>query len=216
MRRAPTCLPPSAPALAPRRCPADQAGVFLSRSSGMLWQASRRALWAMPLAQCGWLAFFLADALHHFWYNYWLLVPCFITGAQGRRGRAWGGRGGWHVAARQSAAPPIHTHPPILVQGCWAGRYTSTPSRSSQQRFRHSTGEQCRLPGEGRGLCGTRRRGGAPPQSWPAPPHRCREFSLGAASVADSLGVALADVAGILIQGCLFKLNGLPGADFAC
>lgn len=43
-----------------------------------------------------------------------------------------------------------------------------------------------------------------------------REFSLGAASLADSVGVALADVAGILIQGCLFKANGLPGADFAC
>ena len=43
-----------------------------------------------------------------------------------------------------------------------------------------------------------------------------REFSLGAASLADSLGVALADACGILIQGCLFKANGLPGADFAC
>lgn len=44
----------------------------------------------------------------------------------------------------------------------------------------------------------------------------CREFSLGAASLADSLGVALADACGILIQGCLFKANGLAGADFAC
>ena len=43
-----------------------------------------------------------------------------------------------------------------------------------------------------------------------------REFSLGAASLADSLGVAAADVAGVLIQGCLFKANGLPGADFKC
>lgn len=52
--------------------------------------------------------------------------------------------------------------------------------------------------------------------SQPRLPPRCREFSLGAASLADSLGVALADVAGILIQGCLFRANGLPGADFAC
>lgn len=43
-----------------------------------------------------------------------------------------------------------------------------------------------------------------------------REFSLAAASVADSLGIACADAAGVLIQGCLFKLNSLPGADFAC
>jgi battenin len=43
-----------------------------------------------------------------------------------------------------------------------------------------------------------------------------REFSLGAASLADSVGVALADVTGILIQGCLFKANGLAGAAFKC
>ena len=43
-----------------------------------------------------------------------------------------------------------------------------------------------------------------------------REFSLAAASVADSAGIAAADVAGILIQGCLFKANGLRGAEFAC
>lgn len=30
--------------------------------------------------QVGWLAFFLVDAVHKFWYNYWLLVPCFVTG----------------------------------------------------------------------------------------------------------------------------------------
>lgn len=47
-------------------------------------------------------------------------------------------------------------------------------------------------------------------------PPQYKEFSLGAASLADSLGVALADAAGILIQGCLFKWNGLPGADFKC
>ena len=47
-----------------------------------------------------------------------------------------------------------------------------------------------------------------------APPWR--EFSLGAASLADSVGVALADVAGVLIQGCLYRANNLPGAHFRC
>ncbi len=42
------------------------------------------------------------------------------------------------------------------------------------------------------------------------------EFSLAAASLADSAGIAVADVVGILIQGCLYKINGLTGADFKC
>ena len=57
-----------------------QAGVFLSRSSGLLWQPTRGTLWAMPLQQLGWLAFFILDALYRLWYNWGLLVPCFITG----------------------------------------------------------------------------------------------------------------------------------------
>lgn len=51
-------------------------------------QASRRALWAMPLLQVGWLAFFLADAALHFWYNWWLLLPCFATGEPGHAATA--------------------------------------------------------------------------------------------------------------------------------
>lgn len=43
-----------------------------------------------------------------------------------------------------------------------------------------------------------------------------QEFSMAAASLADSLGVALADATGILIQGCLFRANNLEGADFKC
>ncbi|PSC75581.1 battenin [Micractinium conductrix] len=122
-----------------------QAGVFVSRSSGMLWQASRRALWLMPLAQCVWLAFFIANAVRKFWYNWGLLAPCFVTG--------------------------------LLGGAVYVNAFTLISAE-------------------------------VPPQY--------REFSLAAASLADSLGVALADVAGILIQGCLFKANGLPGADFAC
>ncbi|PRW51162.1 Batten s disease Cln3 isoform A [Chlorella sorokiniana] len=122
-----------------------QMGVFLSRSSGMLYQASRTMLWAMPIMQVGWLVFFLLDAVHHWWYNYGLLLPCFMTGLLG---------GAVYVNAFTLISKEV------------------------------------------------------PPQY--------REFSLGAASLADSLGVALADVCGILIQGCLFKANGLEGADFAC
>lgn len=47
-----------------------------------------------------------------------------------------------------------------------------------------------------------------------SPAHR--EFSLGAATVADSLGIVCADVAGVLLQGCLFRANAIHGADFAC
>lgn len=43
-----------------------------------------------------------------------------------------------------------------------------------------------------------------------------REFSLSAACVADSLGIAAADLAAILIQGCLYRWQHLHGAAFAC
>lgn len=43
-----------------------------------------------------------------------------------------------------------------------------------------------------------------------------REFSLAAASLGDSLGIAFADIAGILIQGCLYRANRIPGASFSC
>lgn len=60
-----------------------QAGVFISRSSGTLYQASRRTLWAMPAMQMGLLLFFGADALTQFWYNWGLLVPAFVVGLLG-------------------------------------------------------------------------------------------------------------------------------------
>lgn len=43
-------------------------------------QADRAVLWVMPALQMGLLFFFVAVAILHFWYNWWLLVPCFITG----------------------------------------------------------------------------------------------------------------------------------------
>ena len=122
-----------------------QAGVFLSRSSGMWWQASRNFLWVMPIMQVVVLVFFLAVAVTHFWYNWMLLIPAGVAGLLG---------GAVYVNAFTLLAREVE------------------------------------------------------PQY--------REFSLGAASVADSAGIAVADIAAIFIQGCLFKANGLPGADYAC
>lgn len=122
-----------------------QVGVFVSRSSGSLWQANQRILWLMPAAQVFILFFFSLDAVFHFWYNWGIIVLCFATGCLGGA---------------------------VYVQAF------SLIAREVEPRF--------------------------------------REFSLGAASVADSIGIALADVAGILIQGCLFKVNALSGADFSC
>ncbi|KAK9918138.1 hypothetical protein WJX75_001533 [Coccomyxa subellipsoidea] len=122
-----------------------QVGVFISRSSGLLYQADRAVLWVMPALQMGLLFFFVAVAILHFWYNWWLLVPCFVTG--------------------------------LLGGAVYVNAFTLL-SREVEPRL--------------------------------------REFSLAAASLADSVGIALADICGVLIQGCLFKANGLAGADFTC
>ena len=110
-----------------------------------MWQAGRRARWAMPAAQVALLAGFLVIAATHVWYGWGLLGGAFAAGLLG---------GAVYVNAFTLIAREVE------------------------------------------------------PQY--------REFSLGAASVADSAGIALADVAAIFVQGCLFKLNGLDGADFKC
>lgn len=122
-----------------------QVGVFVSRSSGMVWHAGRRALWVMPAAQVGLLAMFLGIAITHFWYDWSLLAG---AGAAGLLGGA------------------VYVNAFTLI------------AREVEPQY--------------------------------------REFSLGAASVADSAGIAVADVAAIFVQGCLFKVNGLKGADFKC
>lgn len=123
-----------------------QTGVFLSRSSGMLWSANRKILWIMPLAQVGLLVLFVSVAVTHFWYSWMLLLPAGCAGLLG---------GAVYVNAFTLLAREVE------------------------------------------------------PQY--------REFSLGAASVADSAGIAVADIAAIFVQGCLYKANGLVGlADFAC
>lgn len=43
-----------------------------------------------------------------------------------------------------------------------------------------------------------------------------QEFALAATSVGESIGTLVADISGVLIQGCMFRMNGLPGADFKC
>ncbi|KAI8105442.1 hypothetical protein M9434_000028 [Picochlorum sp. BPE23] len=122
-----------------------QGGVFVSRSSGTVWQAEKPMLWAMPGIQVVLLLFFGCVAVYHVLYNWGLLLPCFCTGLLG---------GAVYVNAFTLISRDV--------------------------------------------------------------PVEYKEFSLAAASVSDSIGVAAADVAGILLQGCLFKLNGLQGADFKC
>jgi len=60
-----------------------QAGVFLSRSSGTVYQASMAVFWLMPILQCINLVFFSVVAATHFWYNYTLLILCFYVGLLG-------------------------------------------------------------------------------------------------------------------------------------
>ena len=43
-----------------------------------------------------------------------------------------------------------------------------------------------------------------------------REFALSATSVAEGLGIVVADVVGLVIQGCIYQINGLEGATLSC
>lgn len=44
-----------------------------------------------------------------------------------------------------------------------------------------------------------------------------REFSLAAACLADSLGIAVADAVAVFLQGCLMRVNGIASqAVFKC
>lgn len=61
----------------------EQAGVFVSRSSGLFLPPSMALLWAMPTLQLCLLVFFTLDALLHFWLNHALLVLCFVAGLLG-------------------------------------------------------------------------------------------------------------------------------------
>lgn len=122
-----------------------QAGVCISRSSGMLFQANRIVLWIMPFLQCLLLLFFGLDAVLHVWWNWWLLCLCFVAGLLGGA-----------VYVNSFTLMSLEVQPAL------------------------------------------------------------KEFSLSAACVADSIGIACADLIAIFIQGCLFKLQGLAGAAFKC
>lgn len=60
-----------------------QIGVFLSRSSGTVYQASLPILWLMPAIQCTNLLFFCYTAITHTWYSWSLLSLCFLAGLLG-------------------------------------------------------------------------------------------------------------------------------------
>jgi battenin len=47
-------------------------------------------------------------------------------------------------------------------------------------------------------------------------PFAHREFALSATSVAESVGIVVADSLGLVIQACLYQINGLDGAIVAC
>ncbi|EED92444.1 cln3-like protein, partial [Thalassiosira pseudonana CCMP1335] len=60
-----------------------QFGMFLSRSSGNMFSVPLPILWLMPLLQVTNLLFFWLDSVHHWWYDYTLLFPCFFAGLLG-------------------------------------------------------------------------------------------------------------------------------------
>ena len=113
-----------------------QGGVLISRSSGLVYKADMKALWAMPVLQVSLLIFFLLDAYYMFWYDWSLLMACFVVGLLG---------GGVYVGGFSLLAETV-------------------------------------------------------------PPH-LKEFSLSAASLADSVGIALSTVAGIFIQQALYRYH---------
>jgi len=43
-----------------------------------------------------------------------------------------------------------------------------------------------------------------------------REFALSATSLAESLGIVVADVLGLVVQACLYEIHGLDGAVVDC
>jgi len=62
---------------------AYQAGVFISRSSGTIFEAPMWVLWLMPMLQCINLVFFYFVAVYQFWYNNALFIVCFYVGLLG-------------------------------------------------------------------------------------------------------------------------------------
>lgn len=63
-----------------------QAGVFFSRSSGMVFRLTALELWILPVVQLLMVVFFVLVAIYHFWYDNTLLVLCFGVGLIGGLG----------------------------------------------------------------------------------------------------------------------------------
>ncbi|EEY56866.1 uncharacterized protein PITG_10393 [Phytophthora infestans T30-4] len=123
---------------------AYQAGVFISRSSGVLFQATRPILYLMPALQVLLLVFFTFVAATHFWYNWGLLSLCFVAG--------------------------------LLGGAVYVNAFTLLSRETPSSHV---------------------------------------ELALSAASVGDTVGVMLADCAGLFLQGCLYSINHLPGATIS-
>ena len=117
---------------------AYQVGVFLSRSSGTLWKANLKAIWALPFLQVCMFFFFWFDAYYMFWYNWSLLFPAFFVGLIG---------GLVYVQAFSLLADSVDESK--------------------------------------------------------------KEFSLSAASIADSVGILMSNVCGIWIQKALYTYHGI-------
>ena len=47
-------------------------------------------------------------------------------------------------------------------------------------------------------------------------PKELREFALSSASVADSVGILVADISSLFIQSCIYERNGIDGAVVNC
>jgi battenin len=123
-----------------------QWGVFISRSSTILFVLNRTALWIMPFLQIGMLLLFSFNATHQFWNGLSLLVPAFITG--------------------------------LLGGGVYVNAFTLI-SKEVEQAY--------------------------------------VEFSLSAASVADTLGIIGGDILAMFLQGCIYQQLGFANqADVTC
>mmetsp|Transcript_20919 Transcript_20919/g.31928 ORF Transcript_20919/g.31928 Transcript_20919/m.31928 type:complete len:538 (+) Transcript_20919:127-1740(+) len=122
-----------------------QVGVFVSRSSGNMFTVSLTMLWVMPMLQLVNLCLFWLISVHHFWYDFSLLIMCFVVGLLG---------GG------------------VYVQG-----------------YNRINADM---------------------------PKELREFALSSASVADSVGILVADISSLFIQSCIYQRNGIDGAVVNC
>lgn len=131
----------------------------------------------MPGLQVGLLVFFLAVAILHFWYNWWLLAPCFVTG--------------------ELQYNPFQY---VLVSATWIQRLHLP---HFLLRCVHKNTFNLMRPGLLGGAVYVNAFTLLSREVEPC----LREFSLAAASLADSVGIALADICGVLIQVCPVLLS---------